>query len=68
MANIDKSKSSTDVINVEIRGYIKKTGQYVSDEEADAFSVIIMKNGRLCDSAYFRTLDEAKKYASKFVI
>lgn len=68
MANIDKSKSSTDAINVEIRGYIKKTGEYVSDEEADAFSLTIMKNGRLQVQTYVRTLEEAKKYASKFVI
>jgi hypothetical protein len=68
MANDKKLNSSGDVFDIEIRGYIKKTGEYVSDEKADAFKLTVMKNSRFYDSAYCRTLEEAKAYASKFVI
>jgi hypothetical protein len=66
--NAKNTNLSGDVFDIEIRGYIKKTGEYVSDEEADAFSLTVLKNGRLQVLSYFRTLEEAKAYASKFVI
>jgi hypothetical protein len=67
MANIDIFKSSGDVFDVEIRGYIEKTGEYASAEQADTFGLMIKKNGRLHVLTFFDTVEQAKAYANNVI-